>query len=138
MKAWLSAVVTVLVWLVSGGALAQSGGGGEGVQYVPLSPAFVTNYGAGEGAPPRFVKAEVSVRVATPEAAEAVKYHGPALRNYLLMLLTAQTEQTIGTVQGREGLRKLAMEGVNKILKKEEGKEVQVQDLLFTSFVVQQ
>lgn len=133
---WVRALVTVLIWIIAGGAFAGEGGS-DGVTYVELSPSFVTNYG-GQTTPPRFVKVDVALRVSKIDIADAVKYHSAALRNYLLLLFTAQTDQTMSTPQGRENLRRMALQGVNQLLRKEEGADVQVQDLLFTTFVVQQ
>lgn len=126
---WVLLLITNWAW-ASGG-----GGGGEGVQYVDLTPAFVTNYGHGE-AGPQFLKVDISVRVKTPEAAEAVKYHGPALRHSLLQLFAAQQDAAVATPMGRDALRKQALATVNKVLKHEEGKEL-VEDLFFTSFILQ-
>lgn len=128
-------LLVVLVLIANLAMASGGGGGGEGVQYVDLTPAFVTNFGGAE-AGPQFLKVDISVRVKSPEAAEAVKYHGPALRHSLLQLFVSQGEEAMATPMGRDALRKQALAAVNKVLKHEEGHEL-VEDLFFTSFILQ-
>jgi flagellar FliL protein len=106
------------------------------VRYVELQPAFVTNYGFAEGGRLKYVKTDVSVRVSTQEAEMATRYHLPALRNALVLLLSRQDEAAVSTSGGREMLKAQALEELNAILEAEEGRPL-VDDLLFTNFVVQ-
>ncbi len=118
---------------------AEEGGSGSAVPYVDLAPSFVTNFGGSSaGDTPHYVKVDVSLRVASNDIADEVKYHAPALRNYLLLLFTAQNQQTMTTPQGQEFLRQQALKGINALLLREDGPKVQVQNVFFTSFVVQQ
>ncbi|NNM50839.1 MAG: flagellar basal body rod protein [Pseudomonadales bacterium] len=135
----MKVVCWVLVLGMSLAASAEEGGGGSAVPYVDLSPSFVTNFGgSGAGDTPHYVKVDVSLRVASNDIADEVKYHAPSLRNYLLLLFTAQNQQTMTTPQGQEFLRQQALKGINAILLREDGSKVQVQNVFFTSFVVQQ
>ena len=53
------------------------------------------------------------------------------------MLLGSQTYDTISTMEGKEGLRKQALETIAKIIDEEGGEAKKVEDLYFTSFVMQ-
>ncbi len=124
------------VWLLFGAAAADSADSGGGVVYVPLQPAFVTNFGEGVDGRLSFVKADVSVRVSSDDAATATQYHLPALRNSLILLLSRQNESTVSTGAGRESIRAEALAELRAILEQEEG-EPFIEDVLFTNFIVQ-
>ena len=141
--AWTAAVV-LAAWLGTAGAVAQEADGGDGaaaadpeeVRYVPLQPSFVTNFGDAGNGRLKFVKADVSVRVSSSAAAAAARYHLPALRNAIVLLLSRQDESTIATGSGREAIRAEALAELRGILEAEEG-EPFIEDVLFTNFIVQ-
>jgi len=130
MRWWLSFVLLVF----SCSTLAEEGAGGGAVQYVNLDPAFVANFG--DVGRLKYVKAEISVRVHGESAATQVKHHIASIRNGLVFLLSRQEETAMTTMEGKEGLRKEALQIVKDVLTEETG-EAMVEDLLFTSFVVQ-
>ena len=106
------------------------------IRYVELKPTFVTNFGVSDTGHLRYVKADVTVRVATPDAEYATRYHLPALRNQLVLLLARQDESTISSSMGRETIKAEALAELRAVLAKEEGEEF-IEDLMFTNFVVQ-
>jgi flagellar FliL protein len=53
------------------------------------------------------------------------------------MLLGSQTDETIGSMEGKEGLRKQALETIAKVVEEEGGEAKKVEDIYFTSFVMQ-
>ena len=101
--------------------------------YVDLFPAFVTNYG--EGRKLRYLKAEITLRV-TEEGTDLVEHHMPIIRHELIMLLSKQDSQTVISPEGKGQIRLSALEAVQQALA-EEAPGNYVDDLLFTSFVVQ-
>lgn len=103
--------------------------------YVPMPPAFVTNVGS-SGSRLSYVKAELTLRVSSPEAETAVQDHEPRLRHEMVMLLSAESRDTLSTTQGQDKLREQALEAFNGVLKEEET-NAEIRDVLFTSFVVQ-
>lgn len=103
------------------------------VSYIELKP-FVTNFG-GVGKT-RFLKCEVTIQVSSEDAHHAVNHHMAHIRNDIVFLLSAQTDDTVGTVEAQQELAKKALKKVQNILVEEEG-EGFVSDLFFTSFVVQ-
>ncbi len=106
------------------------------VRYVDLTPTFVTNYGVSDSGRLRYVKADVTVRVANKEAEYATRYHLPALRNRLVLLLSRQDDSTISSSSGRETIKAEALQELREVLEQEEG-EPHIEDLMFTNFVVQ-
>lgn len=136
-RGWRSAVFLLL--LATPPLLAQEAVEGQAereVRYVQLQPAFVTNYGFTDNGRLKYVKTDISVRVSTQAAEMATRYHLPALRNALILLLSQQDEAAVSTGGGRDLLRAQALVEVNEILEREEG-EALIDDLLFTNFVVQ-
>lgn len=104
-------------------------------EYLALNPTFITNYGG----PGRFhyLKADIVVRIRGGEQArETVKHHLPLLRHHLVMLFSRQSPENVNTMAGRETLRRAALETVQELLHEETG-AAQVDDLLFSSFVIQ-
>jgi flagellar protein FliL len=111
-------------------AIAAGGGGpkvAEGVNYIPLEPALVVNYG-GRGKA-RFIKAEISIRTETGADAIEVTHHLPLIRDRLVSILSAQTEEAISSVEGKEYLRVYALAEINKALLKVEGHSVDEDDV---------
>ena len=105
------------------------------VQYVDLKPSFVANFG-GPAPKLKFVKADISVRTNTLAAADLVEQHMPLIRNEIVLLLSAQAEADISTMEGQEKLRLEALEKVKKVMEEETGSPT-AEDLLFTNFVLQ-
>lgn len=110
--------------------------GMSGLIYYTLGPSFVTNYdGAGRL---KYLKADVSVRV-EPGTAPFLERHLPYIRNRLVVLFSAQLEENLTSTQGKEALRRQAMDEVKSALLLLESQEVadRIMNLYFTSFVVQ-
>ncbi|HEY7772468.1 MAG TPA: flagellar basal body-associated FliL family protein [Marinagarivorans sp.] len=102
--------------------------------YLPIKPAFIVNYG-GEGRL-RYIKAEVTARLANTEAASAVRHHLPYIRNNLVRLFASQTDETIESQEAKEALRAEALKEIQKVIMDEEGIGG-VEDVLFTSLIIQ-
>ncbi len=86
--------------------------------YIPLDPQFVVNYG-GAGRL-KFLKTQVTLRLADSNAASAVRHHLPFIRNNLVMLFAAQTDETLESQDGREAMRAAALAEVRDLLVREE------------------
>jgi len=106
------------------------------IHYVELEPTFVTNYGVSEKGRLKYVKADITVMVHSEDAEAATRYHLPALRNTLVMLLSRQDDATVSTASGREIIKAEAMAELREVMKSEVG-EAYIQDLMFTNFLVQ-
>ena len=133
----------LLVLLATPGVAEEASETGEApeaiggvVRYVDLTPTFVTNYGVSDTGRLRYVKADVTVRVSNKEAEYATRYHLPALRNRLVLLLSRQDDSTISSASGRETIKAEALQELREVMEREEG-EPHIDDLMFTNFVVQ-
>jgi flagellar protein FliL len=104
-------------------------------QYVKLDPPFVVNFEA-KGLM-RFLQVTVEVMTRDPETAELIKKNDPMIRNDLIMLFGNQQYESISTREGKEKLRAEALATVAKVIDSEGGDAKKVEQLFFTSFVMQ-
>lgn len=102
--------------------------------YFDIKPAFVVNYG-GPGRL-RYIKTSLTLRVGGDIGMKGIRHHLPQIRHVIVMTLTAQSEEDISSMEGKELLRLALLEAVQNVLVTEEGKHY-VSDLLFNSFIVQ-
>ncbi len=102
--------------------------------YVPLDPPFVVNFESGRA---KFLQVAVQLMTREPEFVEFLKGHDPAIRNDLLLLFGAQTVDELSTREGKEHLREQALAAVRKLIADEGEKSEKLENLYFTSFVMQ-
>jgi len=108
-------MVAFSVMLSTPFAFANSGGGEkfiDGVNYLPIKPALVVNYG-GSGKV-KYIKADISLRVEDMHSAEEVSHHMPLIRDTLIMLLSSMTDEQVGSGEGKELLREEALTRINE------------------------
>lgn len=103
--------------------------------YSKFDPPFVVNF-QNKGAM-RFLQISIEVMTRDPATAELIKQHDPKLRNDLLMLLGGQTFETLNSREGKEQLRTESLQAVAAVIAAEGGKAESVEQLYFTSFVMQ-
>ena len=103
--------------------------------YVKYEPPFVVNFEA-KGVM-RFLQISMEVMTRDAPTSEVIKLHEPKIRNNMLMLLGSQTYDTLSSMEGKEGLRKQALETIAKVVEEEGGEGKEVEDIYFTSFVMQ-
>lgn len=111
------------------------GGAPSSAIYLPIKPPFVVNYG-GAGRL-KYIKTELSVRLADTSAANSVRHHLPFIRNNLVMLFASQTDETMSSQEGREALRKAVLQEIKTIIEREDGGSEGIIDVYFNSFIVQ-
>ena len=121
----------------------EAGGGGEKDHesgsskpaiYFAFDPPLIVNFDDTQSV--RFLQLQIEVLTRDEKTVEAVKLHQPVMRNNLLMLMNGRDYKTLMTREGKEALRIECLKEVQRILKKETGSPG-VEDLYFTSFVVQ-
>jgi flagellar protein FliL len=103
--------------------------------YSKFDPPFVVNF-ENKGMT-RFLQVSIEVMTRDPATAELIKQHDPKLRNDLLMLLGGQTFETLSSREGKEQLRTQSLQAVAAVIAAEGGKAESVEQLYFTSFVMQ-
>lgn len=103
--------------------------------YFAFDPPMVVNFE--QDGVVRFLQVTVEVMTRDPATITAVQQNGPLIRNNLMLLLSGIDYAQVMSREGKESLRARALEEVKAILSRETGGEAAVEDLLFTSFVVQ-
>jgi flagellar FliL protein len=118
-------------------AAAAPGGKGEeaakALVFYAIDPPLVVNFE--DGAAVRFLQITMELMARDPKAIESVKNNIPLIRNNLLLLMSNRDYKTLMSREGKEKLRLEALAEVQAVQKKENGPGID--DLLFTSFVVQ-
>ena len=111
---------------------AEGKGEAGGPFYHSLSPSLVSNLTTGG----KYLRCDVQLMTENAAALPDIQLHAPALRHELLMLLSEQDGAKLKTPDGREELRKQALEAVRKVMREQTGRNA-VDDLFFTAFFVQ-
>jgi len=156
MKKIIIAVVSLLLVAIAAGAFfllggndpgtaeatAQSAGSGQAQEapereedplYLALSPAFVVNFEHDGGV--RYLQIELQAMSYEQEVLDKVAANMPAVRNKLILLFSSQDYETLNTLEGKETLRRQALDSINELLRLDD--EHSVEELFFTGFVVQ-
>ncbi len=102
--------------------------------YFPLKPTIIVNFNA--RGRQRFLQAEVSLMVRDEDVVAAIEEHSTMLQHGLLMLFSGQDYSELQTAEGKELLRQMALEEVQRMLEQEIGKPG-VEQVLFTNLVMQ-
>lgn len=108
----------------------------DAATYHELAPPFVVNLQDDGGKRLHFLQARIQVLTYGSKKIEVVKTHEPMIRDALITLLSAQSQDDMNTSSKKKKLQKKALEEVQKVLKQETGRK-QIEGLYFTSFVVQ-
>ncbi|GMW06310.1 MAG: hypothetical protein AMXMBFR8_11070 [Nevskiales bacterium] len=105
--------------------------------YLAFDPPLVVSFQ--DAGTMRFLQATVEVMARNEESIAAVGLHMPVIRNNLLNVLSGKSLTDLTSREGKETLRKESLAEVQRILKANATKDkpVNVEDLYFTSFVVQ-
>jgi flagellar protein FliL len=101
--------------------------------YYAIDPPLVVNFE--DGSAVRFLQITMEVMARDQKAIESVQKNIPLIRNNLLLLMSNRNYQALMSREGKEKLREEALAEVRAVQKKQGGDDVD--DLLFTSFVVQ-
>jgi len=88
-----------------------------------------------DGSVVRFLQISMEVMAHDQKAIDSVQKNIPLIRNNLLLLMSNRNYQTMMSREGKEKLRQEALTEIRAVQKKEGSPDVD--DLLFTSFVVQ-
>lgn len=102
--------------------------------YQGLDPDFVVAFQNPETA--RFLKLAVEVMARDDDVIEDVKLHRPAIRDRVVMLLSAKNESELVPAEGKEQLRAEVLAAVQGVLEENTGSPG-VEAVYFTSFVMQ-
>ena len=99
--------------------------------FMPLE-TFTVNLQGGE----HYLQTDITLQVADPAQADEIKLHMPRVRSRLLALLSSKNAENLATSEDKKNLAKeIKAQLVQPFYPK--GKPQQVDDVLFTSFVIQ-
>jgi flagellar FliL protein len=108
----------------------------EPALYVPLDPPFVVSF-AEKGGDTRFVQLTLQAMARNEKTIDAIKTHAPAIRNAFLFVISAHKVEDLETLEGKEKLRAEMLTAANGIMEKNTGKADAIEELYFTSLVIQ-
>jgi flagellar FliL protein len=103
--------------------------------YLGLDPPFVVNFEAEQAV--RFLQITVQVMSRDQATLDLLKANDPVVRNDLLLLFGNQKYAAISTSAGKEKLRGDSLEAIRKVVAGSGGKPELVENIYFTSFVMQ-
>src|SRR3977135_889222 len=103
--------------------------------YVALDPPFVVNFDGEQLV--RFLQITVQVMTRDPATVELLKANDPVVRNDLLLLFANQKYEVVATRAGKERLRSDALAAIRHVVESSGGKADHVEQVYFTSFVMQ-
>ena len=103
--------------------------------YVALDPPFVVNFEGDQLV--RFLQITVQVLTREPETQELLKVNDPVIRNDLLMLFGNQKYEVVAQREGKEKLRMDALKSIRHVVETNGGKPESIENVYFTSFVMQ-
>lgn len=103
-------------------------------QFYKLRPTMVVNITSADKS--RFLQVDVELMTRSASSLETIEAYAPLIRNDLITLFSTQRYEDIITLDGKELLRKKALETVQKIMKQNTG-DPTVEQVLFTNFVSQ-
>lgn len=102
--------------------------------YHGLDPDFVVAFQNPKTV--RFVKASLEVMVRDDDVIDALKLHMPAIRDAVIMLFSAQTEEDLATAEGKEKFRAQILQRIRDTLEELTGSPG-VEAVYFSNFVMQ-
>lgn len=114
--------------------------------YYEMTPNFTINFTV--NGRQRYLQAAITLLYRDPLLEGLLKLHMPAIRNGLVMLLSAKNFDELQTSEGKEKLREEALEIIRSYVQKEqealgaagksgETSSANVEQVLFTNFVMQ-
>lgn len=101
------------------------------IAYYALKPSIVSNLTGG----PKYIRCDIQFMTEFASEIPKIELHSPALRHAILMLIAGQDGKTLQSREGKENLRKAALDAVQNQLKELTGETI-VNDLYFTAYYV--
>jgi flagellar FliL protein len=102
--------------------------------YLKMDPQMVVNFDASSEV--KFLAVDIEFMARDQAVLDDVQRSMPKIRNNLLMLISNRDYKTLMTREGKDKLRLEALDETKRVLRQETG-SAKLEDLLFTSFVVQ-
>jgi flagellar protein FliL len=103
--------------------------------YYKFDPAFVVNFGGPGSA--RYLQVTLEAMSRNAAILDVLKDNEPAVRNDLVLLFSSQDDPTLMSTDGKEKLRAETLAAIQKVLNEEGADGKLIEQVYFTSFVVQ-
>lgn len=91
----------------------------------------------GTKGPAKFLQVDMQVMAFDSEPLDAIEKHMPVIRNNILMILASQSYESVSTREGKEALRAELVADINTVLNEQAKLETGIEQVYFTSFVMQ-
>ena len=119
----------------AGEATAEAGPHKAAPLYYKFDPAFVVNFGSPGNV--RYLQIMIEAMSRDAKIMDELKVVEPAIRNDLMLLFSSQQYEDLLTQDGKEKLRKATLDSVRKALAAEGGNPEALENVYFTSLVIQ-
>ena len=106
------------------------------VAYYGLEPDIVTNYLSTGAKNLGYVRVTVELLLESADDIEVAEHHSPLLRSTTIEIFGRQPEDKIKSLTGREDIRRMCLETLRELMKKEAGAEM-IKDVIFTKYLYQ-
>ena len=104
--------------------------------YFSLEPDIVTNYLGSNAKKLGYVRVTVELMLEDASYLEAAEHHAPLLRATTIDIFGRQPEEKVKSLTGREDIRRVCLEQLRGLMKKETGNEM-IKDVIFTKYLYQ-
>jgi len=104
-------------------------------KYVSFEPPFVVNFKAESAV--KFLQVSLQVMTRDSSMERVLKENDAAVRDAILSLLDGQSYEVLSTAEGKDELRKGALERIRTVMKGEGADPTKVEAVYFTAFVMQ-
>ena len=104
--------------------------------YFSLEPDIVTNYLGSSARKLGYVRITVELMLEDVAYLEAAEHHSPLLRAATIDIFGRQPEEKVKSLTGREDIRRVCLEQLRELMKKETGNEM-IKDVIFTKYLYQ-
>ena len=125
--------ITAIVPVAAAAKHDERAGPGQPALYYAIDPPLVANFE--DASAVRFLQISMEIMAHDEKTIDSLQKNNPVIRNNLLLLMSNRNYQSLMSREGKEQLRQEALAEIRAVQKKEGGPDVD--DLLFTSFVVQ-
>ena len=102
--------------------------------YFSLEPEIVTNYLSSKAKKLGFVRVSIELMLENPDFLELAEHHSPLLRAATIEVFGNQRAERIRSLTGRENIRIICLEKLQKLMLKETGSKM-VKDVIFTKYL---
>ena len=104
--------------------------------YFSLEPDIVTNYLGPNAKKLGYVRVTVELMLEDAAYIEAAEHHSPLLRAATIDIFGRQPEEKVKSLTGREDIRRVCLEKLRELMKKETGNDA-IKDVIFTKYLYQ-